>query len=124
MFTQSTRPTPGTVMARVLMASVFVVMGGWRLLQAWQGAAIANGTLIFSAIELALGLLILSGWKLRWTATLAALLVLADAVMSHPFWTLHGAEGSAQLLHFMKNIGFIGGLLLLALTTSRRNSRY
>ena len=50
--------------------------------------------------------------------------VLADAVMSHPFWTLHGAEGSAQLLHFMKNIGFIGGLLLLALTTSRRNSRY
>ena len=70
------------------------------------------------------GLLILSGWKLRWTALLAALLVLADAVMSHPFWTLHGAEGSAQLLHFMKNIGFIGGLLLLALTTSRRNSRY
>ena len=124
MFTQSARPTPGMLLARALMASVFVVMGGWRLLEAWQGATIPNGTLIFSALELLLGLLLLSGWKLRWIAGVAALLMLADALMSHPFWTLQGAERGAQLLHFMKNTGFIGGLLLLALTASRRSSRY
>jgi putative oxidoreductase len=123
MLTHSARPTAGMVLARALMASVFVVMGGWRLWSASQGATIANGTLIFSGLELALGLLVLSGWKLRWTAALAALLMLADAMMSHPFWTLQGAEHSAQLLHFMKNIGFIGGLLLLSLTAPQRGRR-
>lgn len=114
MFTQSSRPTAAMVLARVLMSSVFVVMGGWRLLSAWQGVNIANGTLLFSALELTLGLLLLSGWKQRWMAALAALLMLADAVVSHPFWTLEVAERGTQLLHFMKNIGFVGGLLLLA----------
>jgi len=123
MLTHSTRPTAGMVLARVLMASVFMVMGGWRLWSASQGATIANGTLIFSGLELILGLLVLSGWKLRWTAALAALLMLADALMSHPFWTLQGAERGAQLLHFMKNIGFIGGLLLLSLTAPQRGRR-
>ena len=123
MLTHSTRPTAGMVLARVLMASVFVVMGGWRLIAGWQGASIANGTLIFSGLELVLGLLLLSGWKLRWTAALAALLMLADALMSHPFWTLHGAALDAQLLHFMKNIGFIGGLVLLSLGSGQHRRR-
>lgn len=120
MFAPSTRPTPGMVLGRLLMASVFVVMGGWRLWAAAQGVAISNGTLVFSALELLLGVLLASGWKLRWVAALAALLMLVDALASHPFWSLHGAERGAQLLHFMKNIGFIGGLLLLAVTPGTR----
>ena len=42
---------------------------------------------------------------------LAALLMLVDAAMSHPFWKLGGAAQSAQLLHFMKNIAIAGGFL-------------
>lgn len=99
--------------ARTLIASVFIVMGLYRLLTAWGGTVTPTATLIFSAVELVLGLLIASGWKLRWTAGLAALLMVADAAMSHPFWSLAGAERGAQLLHFMKNVGMIGGLLLL-----------
>lgn len=120
MFGPSSRPTPGMVLARLLMASVFVVMAGWRLWAAAQGVAISNGTLVFSALELLLGVLLASGWRLRWMASLAALLMLADALMSHPFWSLQGAERGAQLLHFMKNVGFIGGLLLLAVTAGTR----
>lgn len=120
MFGPSSRPTPGMVLARLLMASVFVVMGAWRLWAAAQGVAISNGALVFSALELLLGVLLAAGWKLRWMASLAALLMLADALMSHPFWSLHGAERGAQLLHFMKNAGFIGGLLLLAVTAGAR----
>ncbi|RDZ29067.1 DoxX family protein [Lysobacter silvisoli] len=100
--------------ARTLMASVFIVLGLYRLLSAWGGVPTPPATLGFSAGELVLGLLIASGWKLRWTALIAALLMLVDALLSHPFWSLAGAERSAQLLHFMKNIGLIGGLLLLA----------
>lgn len=103
-----------TRLAQWLMASVFIVMGGYRLWQALHGVPTANATLVFSAVECLLGLLIVAGWRLRLMALLAAALMLADAAMSHKFWLLKGTEQGAQLLHFMKNIGFVGGLLLLA----------
>jgi putative oxidoreductase len=111
---------PESILARLLLSSVFIVMGGYRLWQAYQGVPIANGTLVFSAAELALGLAIASGWRVRVMALLAALLMLVDAVMSHRFWLLHGSEQGAQLLHFMKNMGLVGGLLLLASTSSSK----
>jgi putative oxidoreductase len=57
------------------------------------------------------------------TASLAAVLMLADAVLSHRFWALGGQAQAAQLLHFMKNIGFVGGLLLLAVAGRSRHRR-
>lgn len=114
---------PGILLARCLLASVFVVMGAYRLLTAAEGAAIANSTLVFSAVELVLGLLIAIGWRLRLTASVAALLMLADAFLSHKFWTLQDPERGAQLLHFMKNINIIGGLLLLVLMSGARQRR-
>lgn len=114
----------GTAFARLSMASVFVVMGGYRLWGAFQGAPMSGATLTFSAIELVLGLVIAVGWKLQIAAALAAVLMLADALLSHRFWSLAGAEQGAQLLHFMKNIGFVGGLLLLSLVAGRPRRRF
>lgn len=105
---------PEARLAQLLMASVLLVMGGYRLWQAMHGAPIANGTLVFSAFEFALGLALTSGWQLRMVALLAAALIVVDAVMSHPFWKFGGAGQASQLLHFMKNMGFAGGLLLLS----------
>ncbi|MCL1633108.1 DoxX family protein [Luteimonas sp. SX5] len=117
------RRDPGILFARWLLASVFVVMGAYRLMAAAQGAAIPNSTLVFSAVELVLGLLIAIGWRVRWTAILAALLMLADALLSHKFWALHGPERGAQLLHFMKNVNIVGGFLLLALVSGNKQRR-
>ena len=114
----------GTLLARWLIASVFVVMGAWRLLAASHGAEIANGTLVFSGVELILGLLVAFGWRLRWTASLGALLLLVDAVLSHPFWSLPEPDRSAQLLHFMKNIAIVGGLVLLATGAGRERRHH
>jgi putative oxidoreductase len=114
------KANPGLVLARLLLASVFVVMGAWRLLAAADGEPIRNSLLVFSAVELLLGLLVAGGWRLRVTASLAALLMLADALLAHPFWTLQAPERGAQLLHFMKNINIVGGLLLLALVSGGR----
>ena len=100
--------------AQWLLASVFLVLGGYRLWQALHGVPTANATLAFSTGEVLLGVLIAAGWRLRAMALLAALLMLVDAAMSHPFWKLGGAAQSAQLLHFMKNIGLVGGLVLLS----------
>lgn len=105
---------PEIRLAQWLIASVFIVMGGYRLWNALHGVPTANATLVFSAVEFLLGLLIAAGWRLRAMALLAAALVLADAAMSHEFWLLKGAGQGAQLLHFMKNIGLVGGLVLLA----------
>src|SRR5690606_39273057 len=102
-------------------ASVFLVMGGYRLWQALHGVPTANGTLVLSAGEVLLGLLLVASWRLRAVAWLAAVLLLADAAYSHPFWKLGGAAQSAQLLHFMKNVGVAGGFVLLAsLVTGKR----
>ena len=111
------------LLSRLLLASVFVVMGGYRLWAAYNGAATPGSTLVFSSAELVLGLLIASGWRLRWTAALAAVLMLADAAMSHPFWSLAEPERGAQLLHFMKNMGLVGGLLLLAANGGQHHKR-
>lgn len=123
MSLHSNRHGAGATLARVLMASVFVVMGSYRLWGAYQGVPTAGSTLTFSAIELVLGLLLAAGWKLRVVAALSALLMVADAVLSHRFWTLAGAEQGAQLLHFMKNVGFVGGLVLLAATAPTGRGR-
>ena len=108
-------PGPGFALATLLLASVFVVMGAWRLWGASQGVSTSGATLTFSAIELVLGLLIAAGWKLRWTALAAAALMAVDAALSHPFWSLAEPARGAQLLHFMKNACMVGGLLLLSL---------
>ena len=112
--------SPGTTLARLLLASVFIVMGGWRLWQAYQGASFSGATLSFSAAELVLGLLVAAGWKLRLVALASAALLVADAVLSHPFWALGEPARSAQMLHFMKNVAIVGGFLLLALTAPAR----
>ena len=105
---------PEIRIASWLMASVFIVMGGYRLWHALQGVPTTNATLVFSAGEFLLGLALAAGWRLRAMSLLGALLMLVDAALSHRFWTLQGAEQGAQLLHFMKNIGFVGGLFLLS----------
>ena len=105
---------PEHVLARIMLSSVFVAMGGYRLWMAYRGLAVPNGTLLLSAAELALGLAIAGAWRLRLMVGVAVAVLLVDAVASHPFWTSAGTARGANLLHFAKNLGLVGGLLLLA----------
>lgn len=100
--------------AQWLLAAVFLVAGGFRLWQALRGVPIGNDTLLLSTAEVLLGVLLAAGWQLRAVALLAAALLLADAALSHPFWRLSGGAQMAQLLQFMKNMGLVGGLVLLS----------
>ena len=96
--------------ARWALASLFVVLGGWRIWGALNGASLSNVALLLSVCELLLGVLILAGWRLRWTALAAVALLVIDAVLSHPFWAMRAGARDVQLLHFMKNIGLVGGI--------------
>jgi putative oxidoreductase len=107
------------LVARALVASVFIILGLERVLVAvgvlaGTGTPVGAGYLAFGAFELAAGLLIAFGWQARWVALVMAVFLVVDAVLSHPFWRFGGAEQHGQLLHFAKNLAAIGGLLLVA----------
>jgi putative oxidoreductase len=105
------------ITARILIPSVFVGLGLERLLVGaglLAGAPISAGAVVFSALELIAGFVVMLGWKVRWVASLLALFILLDAFLAHAFWTYPAAERHGQLLHFLKNLSTLGGLVLLA----------
>src|SRR5690606_31133860 len=112
--------SPRMCLARLLLAGLLIVMGAWRLWGVVQGGKSSGEMLSFSVAGLLVGLAVAGGWRLRWSALLAAALVLAEAVLWHPFWSLGEPARSAQLLHFMKNAALVGGFLLLSLTAPTR----
>ena len=59
------------------------------------------------------GVLLVAGWKVRWAA--AAMLVFTGlaAVLFHDFWAAAPEQAQNQMIHFMKNISIMGGLLLV-----------
>ena len=113
------------MLARILIATLFIGLGAERLLGAagigpLAGTALSNATLVLSALELAAGTLLAIGRRVRVLALLLAAFLIVDAVLSHPFWGHAGGEAHAQWLHFIKNIAVVGGLLLLAAETRGR----
>jgi putative oxidoreductase len=112
--------------ARILIPSVFVGLGLERLLVGagvLAGAPLSIGALAFGGVELVAGLLVMVGWKVRWVAGLLALFIVVDAVLSHAFWASPPAEQHGHLLHFLKNLSMLGGLVLLIWVDSTRPHR-
>lgn len=106
------------VLSRVLIASVFAGLGTERLLSAagvLSGRNVGNpGSIALSAFELLAGVAIMVGWQAGRISLLMAVFLAVDAFVAHPFWRYTGLEQHGQLLHFLKNISSIGGLLLLS----------
>jgi putative oxidoreductase len=114
------------IVARILIPMVFVGLGAERLLIAGgvlAGPPVSTGAAVFSAFELVAGLLVMVGWKVRWIAGLLAAFIVADAYLAHAFWAYPAAERHGQLLHFLKNLATLGGLLLLIWADARERSR-
>lgn len=68
------------------------------------------------AIELGAAIAILIGWQVRVAALALVGLTLVATLLSHPFWAVSPLFREDQFAHFMKNLGLMGGLLLLAAT--------
>jgi uncharacterized membrane protein YphA (DoxX/SURF4 family) len=73
------------------------------------------------ATQFAAGLLLATGHVTRPAAAVLAGSIIPTTVAGHPFWTFDSAtERREQLVHFMKNMGLLGGLLLAAADTEGR----
>jgi putative oxidoreductase len=115
------------VVSRMLVASVFVGLGAERLL---VKAGVLNGRVppgaagvALSIFELLAGIAIMIGWQAGRLSLLLGVFLAVDALMAHPFWAYGGGEQHDQLLHFLKNIAIIGGLLLLSWTEAARPAK-
>ena len=68
-----------------------------------------------AVLELGGGVLIILGWQTRLFALLLAIFTGIAAYFFHDFWHYPpGAEHTNNMIHFMKNVAIIGGLLMVA----------
>jgi putative oxidoreductase len=110
----------GPLAGRILIALIFVLSGFGKVMGfegtvgyiASKGLPLpqlaAIGAII---IELGGGFMLVFGWRARWAA--AALLVFTAfaALIFHNFWAVPPDQAQNQMIHFMKNISMMGGLL-------------
>ncbi|MBB5446572.1 MULTISPECIES: DoxX family protein [unclassified Paraburkholderia] len=113
------------LVARILLMVLFV-MFGWSKLTGFAGTVAymtstgapvpALSAVIAVVMELVVGVALLVGFFTRPLALLLAVYTLATAIIGHHYWNMTGAMQYDNMIHFYKNIGIIGGLLLLCVT--------
>ena len=111
------------LLGRVLIAALFIP-SGWGKIAGFSGLVgyIASKGVplpevcaaIAIAVELGLGILLLVGFKTRWTALLMAIFVLVITPIFHAYWAVEAAQVMAQKQSFYKNLAIAGGLLAFA----------
>ncbi|WEL19244.1 DoxX family protein [Candidatus Nanohalococcus occultus] len=67
---------------------------------------LAGGLLLFAGLGMVTG----AAPAVSWGAL--TVFVAATTVLFHDFWSMEGEEKQNQMVHFLKNIGLLGGLLL------------
>jgi putative oxidoreductase len=109
------------LIGRILIALMYIP-AGWSKIGGFAGTSgyIASrglplpdvGAAIAIVVELVGGILLLIGWKTRWTALALAAFTLVATFFFHNFWAYPADQAFMQTLLFDKNIAIVGGLLL------------
>jgi putative oxidoreductase len=77
---------------------------------------------IDAGVKLGAGVLFALGKLPRLSALTLAASVVPTTLAGHRFWEADGAAKQGQLIHFLKNLGLLGGLLLAAVDTEGKPS--
>lgn len=114
----------GPLIGRILIALIFV-WSGFGKISGFEGtvAYIASkglplpqlaaiGAII---VELGAGSLLILGWKARWAAAAILVFTAMAAFLFHNFWAMPPDQAQNQMIHFMKNISMMGGLLFVVI---------
>lgn len=110
------------LVGRVLLALMFV-LAGYGKIGGFEGvaSAIASKGLplppvavgIALIVELVGGLMLAIGWKARWAALAIAVFTLFASILFHDFWNMADQAATTNQLMFLKNVGVIGGMLMV-----------
>ncbi|MEA3114114.1 MAG: putative oxidoreductase [Caballeronia sp.] len=119
------------LIARVLLMILFLIFG-WSKLTGFSGTVGYMATegapfptlsaIIAIVMGFFVGIAILIGFYTRPRALLFALYTLGTALIGHHFWTMSGDAYVTNMINFYKNIGIMGGLLLLCVTCAGKYS--
>ena len=136
--------------ARVLLVLIFVLSGAMKLLDIAGTAAQIQPVVIIPAvlqdfvaevetatgmkwpqllailagvIEVVAGLLIAFNIGTRGAAAVLALFTLVTTIYFHAFWNMSGDAMQTNMIHALKNLSIIGGLLIMVVLGSWRPLR-
>ena len=110
----------GSLLGRILIALIFI-LSGFSKIAGFDGTVgyiasqglplpqlLAIGAIL---VELGGGLMLALGWKARWAAGAMLIFTALAAVFFHNFWAVPADQMQNQMIHFMKNLSMMGGLL-------------
>jgi putative oxidoreductase len=115
------RPTTALI-GRVFLATIFLISGVTKFVDlessissaAAVGLPWPEGLIPLGAVvEVLGGLSILFGVVARIGALALAAFTVIATFYFHDFWNFGGLERQAQMIHFLKNLAILGGMLLL-----------
>jgi len=128
-----------TFVARPLIAGIFVA-GGLQALRRGDAETEAAGDLVEpnvtqatglnskelvkvnGAAQVVAGVFLALGILPRPAATVLAVSLVPTTLAGHRFWEADGDEKPGQMIHFLKNVSMLGGLILAATDTGGRPS--
>ncbi|HZS57672.1 MAG TPA: DoxX family protein [Gemmatimonadaceae bacterium] len=110
------------LLARLLIVAEFIVAVNGKIFD-WNGQAayMAShgmhyvGPLLGTAlaIELLGSICLITGFQARTAAAVMAIYLAIVSVRLHDFWNMTGMAAGGNETHFFKNLGMIGGLLMI-----------
>lgn len=110
----------GPLVGRILIALIFVMSGASKIAGfsgtvgyiASKGLPLATlGAVAAIIVELGGGILLVIGWQARLAAAAMFVFTFFAAVFFHDFWAFPADQAQNAMIHFMKNISMMGGLL-------------
>ncbi len=114
----------GPLVGRILIALIFI-FAGFGKISGFEGTVgyiaskglplpqlAAIGAII---IELGGGIMVVLGWKTRVAAAALFIFTALTALFFHNFWAVTPDQAQNQMIHFMKNISMMGGLLFVVI---------
>ena len=108
---------------RILLAAIFVMSGYGKIgsfattagYMASKGVPMASVLLVPTIIiELGGSLMLIFGYRARLAAIVLFLFLIPVTLMFHNFWAAAAADVQMQTINFMKNLGIMGGMLMVA----------
>lgn len=115
---------PMAVLGRVLLGVYFLLPGitkvtGFDAMLAYMtqhGVPLAAPLLVLTAaLQIGGGLALIAGWQTRLVAFMFAGMTLVISLFMHDFWNNYaGTVQAHEVQNFVKNLGILAGLLVLA----------
>jgi putative oxidoreductase len=107
---------------RAFLGALFFISGinkilGFSYVAGWMSSSGVPAASVLLAItiviEVAGGLMLITGFRPRLAAIVIALFLIPVTVVFHAFWSADAANFQNQLTAFLKNLSILGGMLLV-----------